>query len=434
MAQKASPCARTRIRNIGIVSTRIAGTDGVSLEIRKWAQVLERNGYPCFYMAGELDTPPERSLLAERAHFLHPEILGLQEDLFGKHTRGRATSKRIHEIKDDLKDALYTFRERFEIDLLVPENALAIPLNIPFGLALAEFVAETGIPTLAHHHDFSWERDRFLITGCQDLLDAAFPPDLPTIHHVVINTLAAEQLSHRRGISNTVVPNVYDFATEPPECDEYCRSLRRRIGLDDDDIMVLQPTRVVPRKWIERSIEIVRYMQLPKPILVISHAAGDEGDEYNERIREYARTMGVRVVSIDHLIAPERGVNGNGERLYTIADVYLAADLVTYPSGYEGFGNAFLEAVYFRRPIVVNRYSIYIADIKPKGFDVIEIEGFATHRAIDHIWEVLRDQERRERMVQTNYEIARRHFSYEVLEQKLMHLVRCCEGHLIQPE
>ncbi len=434
MSEKASPCARKRIRNIGIVSTRIAGTDGVSLEIRKWVQVLERNGYPCFYLAGELDTPPDRSLLTERAHFLHPEILALQEDLFGKRTRGRATSERIHHIKDELKDALYAFRERYGIDLLIPENALAIPLNIPLGLALAEFIAETGIPTLAHHHDFSWERDRFLITGCQDLLDAAFPPDLPTIHHVVINTLAAEQLSHRRGISNTVVPNVYDFATEPPECDEYCRSLRRRIGLDDDDIMVLQPTRVVPRKWIERSIEIVRYMQLPKPILVISHAAGDEGDEYNERIREYARTMGVRVVSIDHLIAPERGVNGDGERLYTIADVYLAADLVTYPSGYEGFGNAFLEAVYFRRPIVVNRYSIYIADIKPKGFDVIEIEGFATHRAIDRIWEVLRDPERRRRMVETNYEIARKHFSYEVLEQKLLHLLRCCEGHLIQPD
>ena len=434
MSEKASPCARTRIRNIGIVSTRIAGTDGVSLEIRKWAQVLERNGYPCFYLAGELEAPPDRSLLTERAHFLHPEILQLQEDLFGKRTRSRATSERIHGIKDELKDALYAFREKFGIDLLIPENALAIPLNIPFGLALAEFIAETGIPTLAHHHDFSWERDRFLITGCQDLLDAAFPPDLPTIHHVVINTLAAEQLSHRRGISNTVVPNVYDFATEPPECDEYCRSLRRRIGLDDDDIMVLQPTRVVPRKWIERSIEIVRYMQLPKPILVISHAAGDEGDEYDERIREYARTMGVRVVSIDHLIAPERGVNGHGERLYTIADAYLAADLVTYPSGYEGFGNAFLEAVYFRRPIVVNRYSIYIADIKPKGFDVIEIDGFATRRAIHRIREVLRDPERRKRMVETNYEIARKHFSYEVLEQKLLHLLRCCEGHLIEPD
>ena len=32
-------------QNIGFISTRIAGTDGVSLEIEKWTEVLERNGY-----------------------------------------------------------------------------------------------------------------------------------------------------------------------------------------------------------------------------------------------------------------------------------------------------------------------------------------------------------------------------------------------------
>jgi len=46
---------REEIRNIGFISTRIAGTDGVSLEIEKWATVLERNGFNCYYFAGELD-------------------------------------------------------------------------------------------------------------------------------------------------------------------------------------------------------------------------------------------------------------------------------------------------------------------------------------------------------------------------------------------
>ena len=46
-------------RRIGIVSTRLAGTDGVSLETAKWAAVLERLGYSCFWLAGELDRPAE---------------------------------------------------------------------------------------------------------------------------------------------------------------------------------------------------------------------------------------------------------------------------------------------------------------------------------------------------------------------------------------
>ena len=48
---------RFQNRHIGIISTRIAGTDGVSLEIEKWAAVLEKEGFTCFYFAGELDRP-----------------------------------------------------------------------------------------------------------------------------------------------------------------------------------------------------------------------------------------------------------------------------------------------------------------------------------------------------------------------------------------
>ena len=50
---------------------------------------------------------------------------------------------------------------------------------------------------------------------------------------------------------------------------------------------------------------------------------------------------------------------------YSINDDYQGADLVTYPSGYEEFGNAFVEAIYFNKPIVVNRYSIFVEGIEP---------------------------------------------------------------------
>ena len=411
------------IERIGFISTRIAGTDGVSLEIQKWDDVLTRNGYECFYFAGLLDRPPERSFLLEEAFFEHPQIQELNEDLFGRRTRTRQTSRKIQELKEKMKDALYAFREQYRLDLIIPENALAIPMNIPLGLAITEFIAETGIPTIAHHHDFTWERSRFLINSCRDYLNAAFPPHLPSIEHVVINSLASESLSYRRGISNYVIPNVLNFAQEPPQPDEYCQDLREKVGLGEKDLFILQPTRVVPRKWIERSIEIVHRLELPNPKLIISHATGDEGDDYYERILDYAEHLGVEIVPVDHLVAPRRGVNEKGEKLYTIADMYTCADLITYPSGYEGFGNAFLEAIYYRRPIVVNRYSIYIADIEPKGFDVIVMNGFVSASVTEQIKEVLYNPQRRARMVKWNYELGRKYFSYEVLEKHLLHLI-----------
>ena len=49
--------------NVGFISTRFAGTDGVSLETAKWADVFQKEGFSCFYFAGELDRPPDHSYL-----------------------------------------------------------------------------------------------------------------------------------------------------------------------------------------------------------------------------------------------------------------------------------------------------------------------------------------------------------------------------------
>ena len=410
------------MENIGFVSTRFAGTDGVSLETFKWYQVLQRKGFNCFFFAGKLETPEDISYLEPLAFFDHPEVREVQDECFGRSIRPRWVTDRIGEIKARIKDSLYEFVSGFNIELMIVENALAIPLNIPLGVAITEFISETEIPSIAHHHDFSWERKRFLINAVDDYLKYAFPPTLRSIRHVVINSNASRELSYRKGVSNMIIPNVFDFENPPPAKNYKGRELRERLGFKEDDIFVLQPTRVVPRKWIERSIELVSLMELKRPSLVISHESGDEGDVYVRRIFEYAERFGVQIIYIGDMIGPVRSFNIESGRRYHIDDVYQAADLVSYPSGYEGFGNAFLETIYFKRPIVVNRYSIFVEDIEPLGFEAIAFEGFITRDIIKRIWEML-EPENRERVVDRNYELAKRFFSYSVLEKRLMHLI-----------
>ena len=60
--------------NIGFISTRFAGTDGVSLETQKWVTVLERLGHRSFFFAGQCDRPADRSLVVPEAFYRHPEI------------------------------------------------------------------------------------------------------------------------------------------------------------------------------------------------------------------------------------------------------------------------------------------------------------------------------------------------------------------------
>ena len=409
--------------NVGFVSTRLAGTDGVSLEADKWASVFEKEGLACYFFAGELDSPPDRSYLAEEAHFKHPVISDINKNCFGVRVRSRFVTQKIYEMKRILKDHLYKFIDMYNIDLLVPQNALTIPMNIPLGIAITEVISETGIATIAHHHDFFWERQIFSTNAAWEYINMAFPPHLPSIQHVVINSSADNQLSLRTGISSFIIPNVMDFETPPKPVDDYAADVRQSLGIEDDEYFILQPTRIVKRKGIEHAIELVRRLGV-KAKLVISHASGDEGYDYERRVREYSKLMGVNTIFVSDIINEHRGKTADGRKIYTLNDIYPHADLVTYPSNYEGFGNAFLEAVYFRKPIVVNTYSIYNMDIKPKGFSVIEIDGYVTDAAVRKTLKVLKDPELKERMVSNNYEIAKFCFSYSVLHQKLKNLLK----------
>lgn len=408
--------------NVGFISTRFAGTDGVSLETTKWANVFEKEGFSCFYFAGELDRPPDCSYLVEEANFTHPDIKYIYNHCFGVHKRERRITQKIHTVKEKLKDKIYNFIEKFNIDLLVPENSLTIPLNIPLGLAITEVISETEIPTIAHHHDFFWERQQFLTNAVWEYLNMAFPPHLASIQHVTINSSGDNQLSLRTGISGTIIPNVMDFENPAPPIDDYTLDVRKALGIEDDELFILQPTRVVKRKGIEHAIELVHRLG-KKAKLVISHASGDEGYDYEQRVREYSKLLNVNTRFVSNIINEKRGRTKKGRKIYTLDDIYPHADLVTYPSTFEGFGNAFLEAVYFKKPIVVNKYSIYTYDIEPKGFLTIEIDGFVTEDAVRMTRDVLENPELRNKMVETNYDIAKRCYSYAVLRQKLKNLI-----------
>jgi len=408
---------------IGFISTRFSGLDGVSLETEKWAKILEEEGFQCFYFAGELDRPEGKSFLVQEAHFKHPNILEIYNECFGTDTRKSSVTRNIHETKKRLKNEIVNFVNKFKIDLIIAENCLTIPLNIPLGIALTEYISETKTPTIAHHHDFYWERKRLLVNAVGEYLHMAFPPVLPSIRHVVINSNADRELSFRTGISSTIIPNVLDFETPLLPPDDYAADVRENFGIKKDELFILQPTRVVQRKGIEHAIELTNRLG-KKAKLVISHASGDEGFEYEQSLREYSAILGVDTLFISKRINEHREINGKGEKVYNIWDIYPHADLVTYPSTYEGFGNAFLEAIYCRKPIVVNKYVIYILDIEPKGFKVIALDGYVNDDAVRKTKEILADSEKREKMVKHNYRLAKRYFSLSVLRRKLKSLIR----------
>ena len=407
-------------RNVGFISTRFAGIDGVSLEASKWAQVFEDEGHTCHWFAGELAKNSILSVLETRASFKYDQNQWINSQLFGTYKKSFQLVKIIRNYKSSLASRLRRFIDTYDLDLLVVENALAIPMHIPLGLALTDVIADTGIPTIAHHHDFYWERSRYLpLNGNKIYIHRAFPPKLPNIEHVVINSEARQELYQRRGIAATLIPNAMDYENPPIVRKERVNAFRRSIGLKPDDVMFLQPTRVVQRKGIEFALELIKALNHPKYKLVISHEAGDEGFEYVGWIKQLAGRYGIRVLFVDKMVDDPFADPSNKKDRFSLWEVYQASDFITYTSLYEGFGNAFLEAIYFSKPILVNRYKIFVHDIEPKGFDLVTMDGALTDEVIKKIKNIVNDKERQRTMVDKNYRVALKHYSYSSLRKQL---------------
>ena len=352
---------------IGMVGARFSGLDGVSLESGKLADALERGGHEIAWFGGEVDAGFTPSVVCDAASFGTPENTDIQYQAFsvGDPATVRAM---VEDVAQGIQYDLEAFIEGNGIDGLIVENAWAIPMQIPLAIATARVVEDRDMPTVGHHHDFSWERDRFSDPSIPDLIDQAFPPALPCVAHVVINSLAKQDLLERRSLASSVLPNVMDFESGPPDGDGG-NAFRRTAGVGPDDTVLLQPTRVIPRKGIELTIELASEMD-GDPVVVVTHP-DDLDDAYWARLNAQAVTMGVDLRLIDA-----------GRDLSALSSAYEAADLVCFPSLYEGYGNALVEAVYHRRPVLVNRYSVYVSDIAPLGFDFVEINGAISHEAV----------------------------------------------------
>lgn len=384
---------------LGMVSTRFAGLDGVSLESEKVARVLERRGHEVSWFAGELGPGFVPGTEVPVAHFADPDNLALERSAFGGGDPEEVRALVSHR-SEVLVGELDRYVDDHRVEALIVQNAWAIPMQLPLAAAIDRVVRDRALPAVGHHHDFWWERDRFAACVVPELLDAVFPPVHPGVAHVVINSDAADDLYARRGVRAAVLPNVMDFENPPSPGD--AAAFRRRAGLAPGDRILLQPTRVIPRKGIEMTIDLAARMSEPATV-VVTHP-DDRDPDYWALLEDHAHRRNVPLRLIDA-----------GRTASDLADAYAAADLVCFPSLYEGYGNALIEAFAFRRPVVVNRYSVYVRDIAPLGFDVIELDGAVDDGAVARVEALLADPGREAEAVERNFAIGLEHLSYRTL-------------------
>ena len=411
------------MEKIAIISTRLGGIDGVSVEAGKWASAYKKLGLHPVYIAGQFEKKyGSVSFEIPEMDYYHPGIVSIKESAFGGIKEFSVADKKklndeIFVIKSAIKKKLFSILKSKNIKYLSIENALTIPLNIPMAIALTEIISESKIKSITRHHDFYWERKQFTHSNVEKILKDYFPPVLPDLKHVVINTPARRSIYKKKNIRAAYIPNIFDFETLKNTGKNH-REVKKFLKMSNKDILVLQPTRLIARKNIERTIELVE--KLDKKMsndfcLIISGRPEKNELDYFKNIVRLARSAGINMVLNDnsHNEAKEYSRPGLFKR-FDIYDLYRACDLVTLPSDIEGFGNPVIEASVFRKPLFVNNYPV-LEDMLLKGFDFIVIDKYVDKRAIERTIRILNDPEEKKRTVDKNFNIAREFYSMKYL-------------------
>ena len=416
---------------VGVIIGRIGDVDGAALETEKWIKILQEMGNEVYILSGRF----KKSIVGEDKETLIPALSFFSPECEWEQNRAfflppdnpSELLDHLHRISDGLAIRMFKWVMQNKIDIILSENASTLPAHLTMGMAINKLVETTGIPIVLHNHDFWWERgDRYKtpFPEVEQIVKDTFPMQIPHAKHAVINKHGRETLKEKFNISSVVVPNVMDFSRPYGEIDDYNRDLPKSIGLKDADIPLFQITRIVKRKGIETALELIHILNDKNIKLVITGTAADDNRKgyYKELIHIInERKLNKQVIFAHHRILNNRELTTDGKKIYSLSDAYAHAVSCTYFSTYEGFGNAFVEAVLGKTPIFVNNYEpVYWPDIGSKGFKAVMIENsILTDEAVAEIEKIIHSKKLQKEIAEYNFNLGRLIFSYEVLREKL---------------
>jgi len=437
-------------QNIALCHFRIGETDGVSLEMDKWKMILEKLGHHVIYIAGSKGSIDDVEIIQE-LHYNDANNNKIVDNAYIKYHsfRNEQTFKNeIENIAESIEQKLKIIVEKNKIDILIVNNIFSLGWNISAGIGFFNAIQKINAKCICHHHDFYWEREKYsnpTLPFIGNYLKEYFPPKHSKIKHFVINSIDKNELLKRKKIESEVIPNVFDFV-EVWEVDDFNFDFRESFGIKNNDLIVLQATRIVKRKGIELAIDFVSELSANKHKLIGKELynnqlfAADskivflmvglnEDDTYFEKIMKYAHEKQIVIKWVNENIDHVRSQINNIKK-YSLWDAYAHCDIVTYTSLLEGWGNQFIEALVAKKIIISYQYPVFEKDILPLKFNTIdlsnkhtikddglvEVAHSITSKAVDNTVELILNEQKYNQNVLENYTIGRQNLSLESLK------------------
>jgi glycosyltransferase involved in cell wall biosynthesis len=309
-------------RHAVTISYRLGGDDGVSVEARKWEWALRELGFSTHRVAGAIEDggAPDDIVIPALAIEAHTTV--------DERTVARAVEG---------------------ADLLIVDNVCSLPLNVEAARTVARVAAKHRGRVVLRHHDLPWQRRTL-----KDF-ESEFPPRIDGALHATVNLRSRRELQARTYDGTVTVHNYFDLDPPVGERD----ATRKSFGFSDDEFVCFQPARAIERKNVPGGLRLAQRLHELAPDLSLRYwLSGPAEDGYQptlDRILERT-TLPVTLGRAD-----------------SAGDAYAAADLVVFPSTWEGFGNPIIESIAYRRACIAFPYPV-LAEIRAAGVRVFSTE------------------------------------------------------------
>ncbi|GAB4184412.1 MAG: hypothetical protein Kow00108_22000 [Calditrichia bacterium] len=324
---------------------------GVEEILRQQASLFQRNYYPVKVLAGDgaqfapgidVEINP---ILSSR----NTKVIKAHEALIQHHD-----PKPVHKLKNYIKTYLSASLKQF--DVVIVHNVLTMAYNLPLTLALHELSESNQLKVVNWMHDSPY----FYNHVASHLMEEPWTilkQVNPSIHYVTISEIRKKQFSQLLQTNDIeVIPNGID-PIQFWRLDPITVRIIREQNLFQADFLLVQPSRLHPRKNIELSVQVTRALK-DKGINARFLLTGaydphePKSVEYYKKLRQLMKSLHVEN---DVLIMAEYQFK-SGEKLksdrITIRDLYLISDVLFMPSFQEGFGIPLLEAGMIKMPII----------------------------------------------------------------------------------
>lgn len=462
------------------------GTDGVSLMM----QTLRRafNGAGVFSNVASHDANQELGdLPIPELNYQTVEMGSMRKMIFdgGLLSEEHGFSQEDFQLDiEDKKQPIFAKLKSYILENgithVIVRNLFSLPLNLPSTLALYDLILDSdleaqGVNFVLIHHDFYWEPSRSSnyetkLQYVVDLLSTCFPPIIknPRLMQFAINSLMQALIKEKYGLEVGVLPDMDEFDEGvQAEQEKEKLSLREKLGIGEDDLMVVMPTRVVSRKAIEFAIEFTKNLQKTENRTQLEEIGGSIGvgpakrkfnpnskiflvipqgedmkdsQEYADSLALLAQENGVKMIFAGEHVRPDAVKALENDFRVPFSSVYDETDIPIYPTVGEGFGNQLLEIVKKKLLAILFEYEVFKRDIKQylphyvSLGDTYSVEGKPIlgktmlkflpeevyEKAIEKYMYYLRHPEEMKRAVEENYKSISNQFDSRIVAQRFL--------------